>query len=266
MRAQTLSAASGRNASSQFQHGRRSMPITKAIILSAGKGSRLLPLTEDRPKCLIDLSGRSLLEWQLDALAANQVKDVVIVTGFRDDLVDQVIAGRDGVRTLFNPFYHVADNLGSVWLARTEFDRDVLLLNGDTLVAPTLVAKVLAAANAPISVTVDEKEEYDADDMKVLRDGDRLRRIGKALEPGEYNAESIGFLAFCGDGPRTFTDQVDAMMHTSEGTRRWYLRAIDALAAQADVRTILIKGEEWQEVDFPEDVDKAAALTARWTF
>ncbi len=240
------------------------MPITKAIILSAGKGSRLLPLTESRPKCLIDLAGRSLLEWQLDALAANGVDEAVVVTGFRDELVDQVAAGRPGVRTLFNPFYHVADNLGSVWLARGEFDRDVLLINGDTLVSPALVAKVLAGACRPINVTVDEKDDYDADDMKVLRQGERLLRIGKALEPGQYNAESIGLLAFLGDGGRRFTAQVDRMMHTAEGTRRWYLRAIDALAPELEIGTVSIKGEEWQEVDFPEDVEKAQALTAAW--
>jgi choline kinase len=242
------------------------MSITKAIILSAGKGSRLLPLTEDRPKCLIELSGRSLLEWQLDALAANGVEECVIVTGFRDDLVDDVAARRAGARTVFNPFYHVADNLGSVWLARAEFDRDTLLLNGDTLVSPALVAKVLDADRGKVTVTVDEKDDYDSDDMKVLREGDRLRRIGKALEPGEYNSESIGLLAFRGEGGRLFVEEVDRMMHTSEGTRRWYLRAIDSLAQKEEVLTVSIKGEQWQEVDFPEDVEKAKALTAGWTF
>jgi choline kinase len=242
------------------------MPITKAIILSAGKGSRLLPLTEDRPKCLIEFNGQSLLEWQLDALAANQVSEIVVVTGFRDDLVDAVVAKRAGVRTLFNPFYHVADNLGSVWLARAEFDCDTLLLNGDTLISPSLVERVLGADGGSISVTIDEKAEYDADDMKVLRDRDRLLRIGKALEAGQYNAESIGFLAFRGAGPRLFIGQVDRMMHTSEGTRRWYLRAIDALAQEgADVRVVSIRGEQWQEVDFPEDLPKAEMLTAEWS-
>ena len=240
------------------------MAITKAIILSAGKGSRLLPLTEDRPKCLIEVSGRSLLEWQLDSLAASGIAEMVIVTGFRDDLVDEVAARWPGVRTLFNPFYHVADNLGSVWLARGEFDRDVLLLNGDTLVSPALVARVLAAPPHAIAVTVDEKDDYDADDMKVLREGDRLLRIGKSLRFGGYNAESIGLLAFRGDGPRRFTDQVEKMMHTDEGTRRWYLRAIDALARETEVHVVSIKGEEWQEVDFHEDVAKARELTARW--
>ncbi|HEX8263468.1 MAG TPA: phosphocholine cytidylyltransferase family protein [Allosphingosinicella sp.] len=241
------------------------MPIEKAIVLSAGKGSRLLPLTAERPKCLIELSGRSLLEWQLDALAQAGIRETVVVTGFRDDLVDAVAARREGVRTLFNPFYHVADNLGSVWMARAELDSDTLLLNGDTLVSPALLATVLGARTGPIAVTVDEKESYDADDMKVLRDGDRLLRIGKALEPGRYNAESIGLLAFRGEGPSLFAAQVDRMMRQPDGTRRWYLRAIDELAqGGGDVRTVSIKGEEWQEVDFPEDVESARALTARW--
>ena len=241
------------------------MPIEKAIILSAGKGSRLLPLTAERPKCLIELSGKSLLEWQLDALRQAGVGEVVVVTGFRDDLVDEVAARREGVRTLFNPFYHVADNLGSVWMARAEFGGETLLLNGDTLVSPALLATVLAAGTGAIVVTNDEKDSYDADDMKVLRDGDRLLRIGKALEAGQYNAESIGLLAFRGDGPRLFADRVERMMRQPDGTRRWYLRAIDALAQSgADVRTVSITGEEWQEVDFPEDVEAAKALTARW--
>jgi choline kinase len=241
------------------------MPIQKAVILSAGKGSRLLPLTADRPKCLIDLSGKSLLDWQLDVLQAGGIADIVIVTGFRDHLVDETAARRTGVRTLFNPFYHVADNLGSVWMARGEFDRDLLLLNGDTLVSPALLGRVLAAEAGPIAVTVDEKQDYDADDMKVLREGDRLLRIGKALEDGGYNAESIGLLAFRGAGPGIFIEEVERMMRSPEGTRRWYLRAIDALAqAGGDIGTVSIRGEEWQEVDFPEDVEKALALTARW--
>jgi choline kinase len=233
--------------------------------LSAGKGSRLLPLTAERPKCLIELSGKSLLEWQLDVLQGAGITDTVIVTGFRDDLVDAVAAARTGVRTLFNPFYHVADNLGSVWMARSEFDADTLLLNGDTLISPRLLERVLSAEPGAIAVTVDEKERYDADDMKVLRDGDRLLRIGKALDAGQYNAESIGLLAFRGQGGRVFADRVDRMMRGPDGTRRWYLRAIDELArTDTDVRTVSIHGEEWQEVDFHEDVEAARALTARW--
>ena len=239
------------------------MPLDKAILLSAGKGSRLLPLTAERPKCLVEISGRTILEWQLDVLAGGGIAEVIVVTGFGDDLVERVVAQRAGVRTLFNPFYHVADNLGSVWLARHELDRDTLLLNGDTLVSQPLLARVLGSSPGAISVTVDVKETYDADDMKVLHEGDRLLRIGKTVE--RYNAESIGLLAFRGEGPAMFLSEVERMMRTPDGTRAWYLRAVDRLAqAGTDVGTVSVAGEEWQEVDYPEDLARASELTARW--
>lgn len=239
----------------------------RAVVLSAGKGSRLLPLTEDRPKCLIEFAGRTLLEWQLDSLEAAGIDDIVVVTGFRDAMVDAVVAARTGsasVRTFFNPFYHVADNLGSIWLARAAFDTDLLILNGDTLVPPELIATLLRDATADVTVTVDRKPAYDADDMKVLEANGRLLRIGKSLAPGAYNAESIGLLGMTAAGARTFIDLVDRIMHTPEGTANWYLRAIDRLADHHPVGIVSIEGMAWQEVDYPADVEAAEILTKSW--
>ena len=94
----------------------------RAVILSAGQGRRLSPLTDRRPKCLIDLSGRSMLAWQLQALEKAGVTDAVVVTGFGANLVDAEVArlglGELKVRTLFNPFFELADNLASCWVAK----------------------------------------------------------------------------------------------------------------------------------------------------
>lgn len=241
----------------------------KAIILSAGQGSRLLPLTADKPKCLIDFSGRTLLDWQLDALIANGVRDIVVVVGFKAEAVEAHLAARAetqaSVRTLFNPFFQVADNLGSVWLARPEMVGDFIILNGDTLVSPELVTQVMAQAYAPINVTVDQKPSYDADDMKVRREGTRLTAIGKTLPLDEVNAESIGMLLFKGLGGRLFAETVDAVMRTPEGTKSWYLKVIDRIAKTQYVGTVSIRGHDWGEVDFPADVMHAQALTADWT-
>jgi choline kinase len=242
--------------------------IERAIILAAGKGSRLLPLTADRPKCLIELSGRTLLEWQLDSLVEAGVTEIFVVSGFRPDMVDEVIAdrgsGRGAVSTIFNPFYHVADNLGSAWLARGAMDRDFLLLNGDTLVPPALAGRLIAAPPAPICLAVDRKAHYDEDDMKVLAEGDRLVRVDKRLEAPDFNAESIGFMRFCGEGRRAFSEMIASMLRTPEGPSQFYLRAIDRLAATGIVSIVSIEGLEWAEVDFPADLDEARALTERW--
>jgi choline kinase len=239
----------------------------KAIILSAGQGSRLGHLVDDRPKCLIEFSGRTLLDRQLDTLEANGVHEVVVVTGFHDDLVDEAIARRTGgprVRTIFNPFYKVADNTGSLYMAREELSGDCLVWNGDTLVSGALMAKVVGNDRPGICVTIDRKDGYDDDDMKVVAANDgRLRAIGKRISEG-VNAESIGLLAFRSDGAEQFRDAIERAMRTSEGTTIWYLRVIHHLAQTGEVWTLDINGAEWGEVDFPPDVDAAQQLTAGW--
>jgi L-glutamine-phosphate cytidylyltransferase len=239
----------------------------KAIILSAGQGSRLGHMVDDTPKCLIDFNGRSLLDRQLDTLKANGVHEAVVVTGFRDELVDEAIARRSGaprVRTIFNPFYQVADNTGSLYMAREELSGDCLVWNGDTLVSNALMARVVGNDRSGICVTIDRKDGYDEDDMKVVvSDNGRLRAIGKRIAEG-VNGESIGLLAFRAGGAELFRDAIEQAMRTKEGTTIWYLRVIHHLAQNAEVWTFDINGEEWGEVDFPADVDAARALTARW--
>ncbi len=243
--------------------------ITKAIILSAGQGSRLLPLTADRPKCLIDFSGLSLIAWQVHMLAANGVTDFHVVTGFMTDMVeaelDTLRTGNIKITVHFNPFYKVADNLGSCWIVREQMHEDFLILNGDTLISSGIVSKVQAGSKWPITVTVDEKDNYDSDDMKVNREGERLHMIGKTLTAKQSNAESIGFLSFRGEGAAIFRETVRQFMRTPAGVENWYLKVIDAIAPTGKVGTVSIKGLDWAEVDYLNDVESAAALCRSWS-
>jgi len=247
--------------------------IEHAILLSAGQGSRMLPLTAERPKCLIDFSGRSLLEWQIEMLARGGVKHIDVVTGFMTDMVDAVVAGIDDPRvtvtTRFNPFFKVADNLGSCWIVREQMRGDFLILNGDTLVSEELVRTVQEGVHPrdggwPIAVTVDIKDAYDSDDMKVQREGEQLIHIGKTLTAQQSNSESIGFLAFRGEGVELFRETVRQAMRTPEGVQHWYLKVIDSIAPTGKVGTVSIQGQEWAEVDFLNDIEIATALTDRW--
>ena len=107
----------------------------KAIILSAGQGRRLLPLTEVTPKCCLRPGELSILEWQIRELSAAGVDEVVVVTGFGHEKVEEIVKRVKGIRarTLYNPFYAQSDNLGTCWIAREEMDGPFVLINGDTL-------------------------------------------------------------------------------------------------------------------------------------
>jgi choline kinase len=240
----------------------------KAIILSAGQGSRLLPLTQDRPKCLLQIGARTLLEWQVRAIEACGIKDISVVIGFKSEMMEAELAklARPGttLRPIFNPFYKVADNLGSCWLAREHMQGDFLLVNGDTLFEIALLQKVLASKPANIVVTVDRKPAYDEDDMKVRREGTQLKAIGKKLPLDTVNAESIGMLLFRQDGPRLFREAVEGFMRTPEGATVWYLQVIHALAQRETIETALIEGLNWGEVDFPPDLEEVRQMVAGW--
>lgn len=246
--------------------------MRQAIILSAGQGSRLGHLTSDQPKCLIEFGGRSLLDRQLDVAAACGIERVIVVTGFREDAVERALERRRNagegpeVLTIFNPFYKVADNTGSLFMAREALAGDTLVWNGDTMVSPALMKKVVANRQQGICVTIDRKPDgYDADDMKVVEEGGRLRAIGKRLTDEDgVNAESIGLLAFRGEGASRFRAAIEDAMRSPEGTQIWYLRVIHHLAQDSEVWTLDIAGEQWGEVDFPEDLEPAEAMVAGW--
>jgi choline kinase len=241
----------------------------KAVILSAGQGRRLLPLTTSTPKCALSIHGRSLLEWQLSELIRCGIDRITVVVGFGADRVEQIVAGRRGqrpIRTLFNPFFAVADNLASCWVARTEMIGDFLLLNGDTMFEAAVVQRLLGTAPRPVTVATDHKAAYDADDMKVSLAGDKLLRVGKDLPPEQVDGESIGMLLFRGEGPALFRAAVEQALRDSRALDQWYLSVIDEMARAGLAWTVSMQGLQWIEIDSAADLDEAVKLAVRWVY
>ena len=239
--------------------------MTNAIILSAGQGKRLLPLTEARPKCMLSVADKTILERQAETLLAAQIDKLFIITGFNSDLVEEHIKDRfgpdlDRIYIVFNPFYSVSDNLASCWMARHAMDEDFILLNGDTLFEPALLDAVLRSPEAPVTLTIDYKDSYDNDDMRVELHDSMVKSVSKTLPDERTDAESIGLLYFRGKGPALFRDHLDRRMKQGNGLRRWFLSEVDALARQSMVRACSINGHRWCEVDFKKDLENAESV------
>jgi len=235
-----------------------------AILLSAGQGRRLLPLTADTPKCLLPADGdRTVLELQLEALAACDVTSATVMVGFGRDQVEAQLSRRPvpGItaRTRYNPFFAVSDNLVTCWLASADMRDDFILLNGDTLFEPAVLQRALASAGT-VTVTIDRKPVYDDDDMKVVigRDG-RLQRVGKTIPPADAHGEAIGLSVFRGTGSFAFRRALDHAMRDPTALRRWYLDVICTLARTLPVTCASIEGLWWCEIDTPADFSAARA-------
>ncbi|WP_349570577.1 phosphocholine cytidylyltransferase family protein [Azotobacter salinestris] len=242
--------------------------LRRAVILSAGQGRRLLPFTQSSPKCLLDIAGRSVVERQIDALLAAGIGHITVVVGYGAEQVERVLAERYGtgaIATLYNPFFEVADNLASCWMARHAMQEAFLLLNGDTLFEPAILERLLAAPPRPITLAVDRKPSYDSDDMKVCLDGTRLERVGKTLPLARIDGESIGMMYFRAPGAALFRQTLEAQMRRPEALQRWYLSIIDQLAqSTGQVFVQSIEGLGWGELDFPADLEAVRAKALLW--
>jgi choline kinase len=241
--------------------------MVKAIILAAGQGRRLLPLTAARPKCALTIHGKAVLEWQLEALEACGFEHITVVAGFGADQVEDLLAKRMGAASTslcFNPFYALSDNLISCWVARNEMTEDFVLLNGDTLFEPAVLKRLLEAPTRPVTVATDRKPTYDADDMKVSLCGERLTRIGKDIPPDQTDGESIGLTLFRGQGVESFRSSLAQAVRDPLAMKQWYLSVIGRLAEHEQVWTRSIAGLGWSEVDYPLDLLRVSAMVARW--
>ncbi len=237
----------------------------KAIILSAGQGKRLLPLTAATPKCLLPVDGsRPALEIQLRTLAACGIQRATVMVGFGADKVEHFLARcplpEIEVTTRFNPFFTLSNNLATCWTAIPEMTEDFVLLNGDTLFEPAVLERLLLAPFAAVSLAIDRKPSYDEDDMKVsIRPERTLAAVGKTLSPAVVHGESIGLMTFRASGVPAFRVALEKAMRDPTALQRWYLSVIDALAHSSLVEVTSIEGLWWAETDTPEDLAEVRA-------
>jgi len=235
----------------------------KALILSAGQGRRLLPLTDKCPKCTLPILGRSMIEWQIDELSTLGIDRITVVVGYGAEQVERLLTKRyagNRVKLIYNPDFAESDNLVSCWMAREEMNEDFILLNGDTLFEVAVVKRLLEGPAWPLTVVTDKKITYDHDDMKVSLDGDRLVNIGKDIEPSETDGESIGMILFCGQGPELFRTALEKALENPSARKKWYLSVIQEMSRSMPVWTCSINGLRWCEVDYPEDLKSAQGV------
>jgi choline kinase len=234
----------------------------RAIILAAGRGSRLMPLTKDVPKCLLDIGGRSILEHQLENIQLAGIKEVSIVVGaFVEKIEEKLKRTRFdlNIELIYNPFHEITNNLVSLWFARHKMNGDFILMNGDVIFHPDILLNLIHTThNKKICLSIAKKAHYDEDDMKVQLDGDKVLQVRKSLDPASTNAESLGMLKFIKEGASNVAQTLELLVRDENNSKAWFLIAIEKLISQGqDVNSIDMGNLPWIEIDYPQDLEKA---------
>ena len=188
----------------------------KAIVLAAGVASRLRPLTDTIPKCLLDVGGRTILGRTLDGLRAQGVTDLILVTGYRDAQIRADIAEHHEdlhIAFVHNRDFAATNNIYSFWLALKETgDDDILLLDSDIVFDDRIIGALLHSGR-PNCLAVTTGKALGEEEIKVRVDGNRaILQIGKDVPPAEAFGESIGIEKFSRDCRRSLFSIVDEMI------------------------------------------------------
>ena len=234
----------------------------KAIILAAGTASRLRPLTDSPPKCLLKIGGRSLLQRSIDALTANGISEIVIVTGYLHEQIESFV-GRQypGLRVtyIYNKEYSTTNNIYSLWLARPEADgEDVLLLDSDLLYDPAILNRVMACSHSNVLTLI--RHPLGEEEMKVVTDEQgSILEISKTCNPALAAGESLGIERMSKSYTTALYRELALMIGREGLSNIFYERAFERLIPQGHTFRVLDVSDLFScELDTVEDFENAS--------
>lgn len=229
----------------------------RAVILAAGKGSRLNGTAGESPKCLVKAGGITLIERQIRVLRAAGVEDIVVVVGCQADRVRQVCG--QPITYIENARYAQTNSLYSLWMARPLLYEGFVVLNCDVLFHPALLHDLLTSRheNALLLAYRSASEPpYGDEEMKVKVRGDRVVDMSKAMDPAEADGENLGIVKFGPRGAAAVVEIMDGLV-AAGGVRDWAPRAFAVFAQKHPLHAVGTRGRPWIEIDFPEDYARA---------
>jgi choline kinase len=224
------------------------------VILAAGKGARLNGTIGDKPKCLLRVGDRALVERQIDALRGAGVDDIVVVVGCQAELVRRTCG--HGVTYIENTRFAQTNSLYSLWLARPLLLSGFVVMNCDVLFHPQLLADLVTARHDDALLISYEDGPLGEEEMKIQVRCGRVRAISKALDAADADGENLGVVKFGAAGARVLVDLLDRRV-AAGGLRDWAPRAFEEFAQVRPLHVIGTRGYPWTEIDFPEDYDRA---------
>lgn len=218
---------------------------------------RLRPLTNDKPKCLLPLGPKTILDWQLDTLQSAGVRDILMVVGYRREVIEEHIAVHYPelrVQYVENPDFATTNTLFSLDRALTARSGDFYYLNADVVFDYQILSRLLPGEDGGF-LAVDRKQCRE-EEVKVLVDGTQVQEIGKHLDPNACYGEFIGVAKFCGSFADRFRSTV-AREAVAGNEMKFFEHALDQMDDKSGMTAVDISGLPCVEVDFPEDYDYA---------
>lgn len=227
----------------------------KAIIMAAGIGSRLENISGNRPKCLIEMDGISLISRSVSLLAAQGITDITVITGYKSELVQQEL--QKLVSYLHNPYFEVTNSIASLWLAKELLHDDLILMNADLYYETAVLDTALAQSGNAVMLS-DSTRIIDAD-FRFGVDGDRILKTGNQLTDLETDCEYVGIVRIDKRFVERFRLRLEQMIKSGD-FRNWWEGVLYSFIDEGVAITHKdVEGAFWSEVDNLEDYNRLSS-------
>lgn len=233
-----------------------------AIILAAGVGSRLRPITNYKPKTMVELNGKPILSYILQALSKAKIANIIICTGYKEEIIKrycQIEFHELPITFVSNSEYETTNNMYSLYLARKYITDDFLLLNADVVFDPSIIDRIAKVKSSCVLVDLNH---YYEESMKIrIRMDGTISSISKNIRQDEFYATSIDIYKFCKKDIPVFLDELSQFIQL-KGKKQWTEVLLDKLFGENKIiaKPLSIGKAKWFEIDNFEDLSRAELI------
>ena len=224
----------------------------KALLMAAGKGTRISRYIEGRPKCTVNIGDSTLIEYTIRQLHQRGITDISMVLGYQSDVIKEVLKDYD-ITYYYNYFYEVTNSIASLWFAKEILSGDMILMNADVFLESAIFDEVLSEERSPILFSDGSRKEEA--DYKYYYEGNELIKFGKELEGEDISGEYIGIAKIKAPFMESFKGMLTHLITTGKYNMWWE----DVLYSFVEERSIFVRdiqGMFWAEVDYIEDYER----------
>lgn len=229
----------------------------KAIILAAGKGTRLYPLTLEKPKCLLEVGGKSVIDRQIAAIHEMGIEDVVVVVGYKKEIIIREVGTKVRYREYLN--FKETNNLHTLWSIRDELKSEFICFFADLIFDTDVIRKAMESMDDICMVCNTQKVLEGT--MRIELTDKKITGVGGHISASEGSGNFLGIAKFSEQGANILLNQMGKMVSSHKND--YYTIAIDTLAKKGiDIGYVTVHDSVWIEIDTKEDLAKACKLIA----